>query len=117
MLTAEEVGSLDMRGVELAVLSACQTGSGSVTEGEGMFGLRRAFLLAGARTVVTNLWDVEDRAARVWIERFYRERFVAGRSVPVAMRAAGLHVLETRRKAGLDTHPFFWGGWLAVGQT
>ena len=115
ILTAEEVGTLDLRGVELAVLSACETGAGSVTEGEGMFGLRRAFLIAGARTVVTNLWNVEDRAARVWIERLYRERFLAQRSMPEAMRSASRHVLEMRRKADLDTHPFYWAGWLAVG--
>ncbi len=96
-------------------MSACRTGAGSVTEGEGMFGLRRAFLLAGAQTVVTNLWDVEDRAARIWIERLYSERFVAKRPMPEAMRSASLHVLDMRRKAGLDTHPFYWAGWLAVG--
>ena len=115
VLTAEEVGTLDLRGVELAVLSACRTGAGSVTEGEGLFGLRRAFLLAGAQTVVTNLWDVEDRTARLWIERLYRERFLEGRSMPDAMRTASLSVLEARRAAGLDTHPFYWAGWIAVG--
>jgi len=116
VLTAEEVGTLDLRGTELAVLSACRTGTGSVTEGAGMFGLRRAFLLAGVRTVVTSLWDVEDRSAGVWIEKLYRERLLAGKSIPEAMRLAALHVLETRRAAGLDTHPFFWAGWVAVGR-
>lgn len=115
VLTAEEIGTLDLRGVELAVLSACETGAGSATEGEGMFGLRRAFLLAGARTVVTNLWQVEDRNARIWIERLYQERFVAGRPIPEAMHTASQHVLDLRRKAGLDTHPFYWAGWLAAG--
>ena len=80
-----------------------------------MFGLRRAFALAGARTVVTNLWDVEDETARIWIEQFYRERFIGGRSIPDAMRLAGLHVLDQRRKAKLDTHPFYWAGWYATG--
>ncbi len=115
ILTAEEVSALDLGGLELAVLSACRTGAGHIAQGEGLFGLRRAFLVAGARTVVTNLWDVEDRAGQAWIERFYRERLLGERSVPEAMRAASRGLLEARRSAGLGAHPFYWAGWLAVG--
>src|SRR5262249_3654688 len=59
-VTAEEVALLNLRGTELVVLSACQTGLGDVKTGEGVYGLRRAFLLAGARTLVTSLFLVPD---------------------------------------------------------
>ncbi len=117
IITAEEVSALDLGGVQLTVLSACRTGAGHIAQGEGLFGLRRAFLVAGAGTVVTNLWDVEDRAGQAWIERFYREKLLGDRSVPEAMRAASRGLLEARRSAGLNAHPFFWAGWLAVGDT
>ena len=63
ILTAEEVAALDLDGVEWAVLSACDTGVGGIKAGEGVFGLRRAFRVAGARTIIMSLWAVEDRAA------------------------------------------------------
>ena len=72
MLTAEEVAALDLDGVEWAVRSACDTGLGEIRAGEGVFGLRRAFRIAGARTVMTSLWPVEDHAARVWMPRLHR---------------------------------------------
>ena len=67
VLTAEEVASLDLSGVEWAVLSACDTGLGEIKAGEGVFGPRRAFQIAGARTVIMSLWSVEDRAAMTWM--------------------------------------------------
>lgn len=115
VLTAEEVGALDLHGVRLAVLSACRTGAGTVREGEGVFGLRRAFLVAGVRTVVTNLWDVQDRSARLWVEAFYEQRLIHERSIPESTRAASLTILHTRRRAKQATHPFFWAGWVAAG--
>jgi CHAT domain-containing protein len=115
ILTAEEVSALDLSGVRLAVLSACRTGAGRITSGEGVFGLRRAFLVAGAATVVTNLWDVEDRAGQAWIEEFYRGRLLRGRTIPEAVRGASLAVLSARRSAHLSIHPFYWAGWVAVG--
>src|SRR5262249_46617334 len=71
LLTAEEVGGLDLRGCRLAVLSACETGLGGTVGGEGVLGLQRAFHLAGARAVVSSLWQVPDRATQSLMERFY----------------------------------------------
>ncbi|MDF1545739.1 MAG: CHAT domain-containing protein [bacterium] len=61
ILTAEEISLLDLRGVDLVTLSACETALGQIESGEGVYGLRRAFLMAGARTVVSALWPVSDR--------------------------------------------------------
>ena len=114
ILTAAEVASLDLRGVEWAVLSACETGVGPVQAGEGVLGLRRAFQVAGARTVIMSLWPVSDLAAREWIRRLYKGRF-AGLSTAEAVQQASLDILQVRRKAGVSTHPFYWGGFIASG--
>ena len=71
ILTAEEVASLNLQGTEWAVLSACDTGLGEIKAGEGVFGLRRAFQIAGARTVIMSLWSVDDRATRPWMRALY----------------------------------------------
>jgi CHAT domain-containing protein len=71
ILTAEEVADQDLRGVELAVLSACETGLGRVAGGEGVLGLQRAFQAAEARTLMTSLWSVSDAATSVLMEEFY----------------------------------------------
>ena len=70
-MTAEEVGSLDLSGCELAVLSACETGLGRSAGGEGVLGLQRAFHQAGCRTVIASLWKVDDAATAALMTRFY----------------------------------------------
>ena len=115
ILTAEEVASLDLHGVEWAVLSACDTGVGEIKAGEGVFGLRRAFQVAGARTVVMSLWSVEDQATRAWMRALYEGRFQRQLSTADAVHQASLAVLRDRRAKGQSTHPFFWAAFVAAG--
>jgi CHAT domain-containing protein len=85
MLTAEDVSGMNLLATELVVLSACDTGRGEVQTGEGVMGLRRAFVLAGAQTLVMSLWSVPDIATAILMEQFYRN-LLQGRG-----RAEALH--------------------------
>jgi CHAT domain-containing protein/tetratricopeptide (TPR) repeat protein len=114
ILTAEEIAGLDLSGVEWAVLSGCDTGAGRIQMGEGVVGLRRAFEVAGARTLIMSLWAVDDGAARVWMRNLYEQR-LAGRSTAEAVRGAGLRILNDQRARGRTTHPYYWGGFVAAG--
>jgi CHAT domain-containing protein len=115
ILMAEEIAGLDLRGVEWAVLSGCDTGIGHIQAGEGVFGLRRAFQIAGVRSVIMSLWQVEDESARQWMLTLYQRRFVAGRTTADAVRDASLELLRRRRAANASTHPFYWAGFVATG--
>ncbi|MGH9869787.1 MAG: tetratricopeptide repeat protein [Candidatus Polarisedimenticolia bacterium] len=113
-LTAEEVSSLDLSRVEWAVLSACQTGLGKVISGEGVLGLRRAFEVAGAHTLIMSLWKVEDEVTLRWMRSLYQAR-LEGLSTAAAGRKASLALLDAQRRKGRSTHPFYWGGFVAAG--
>ncbi len=115
ILTAEEIAALDLEGVQWAVLSGCETGVGEAMAGEGVFGLRRAFQIAGARTVIMSLWPVDDESTRDWMAALYRHRFAAGATTLEAVHEASLELLAGRRAAGLSTHPFYWAGFVAAG--
>ncbi len=115
ILTAIEVANLDLSSVEWAVLSACDTGVGKTIAGEGVFGFRRSFRIAGARTVIMSLWPVEDSSGRDWMEALYRARLIDGMTTAEAVRHAGLTLLEKRRRSGQSTHPFYWGAFVASG--
>jgi len=115
ILTAEEIAAMNLSGVEWAVLSACETGVGKVEAGEGVFGLRRAFQMAGAGTLIMSLWSVEDESARQWMAALYEGRLVKKLSTAESVRAASLEVLRSRREKSQNTHPFFWAGFVAAG--
>jgi CHAT domain-containing protein len=108
MLTAEDVTGMDLLDTELVVLSACDTGLGEVRRGEGVFGLRRAFQLAGARTLVMSLWKVPDEQTRELMVEFYRH-LLAGAGRAEALRQAQL----TMKARYAD--PFFWGAFICQG--
>ena len=115
ILTAEEVASLDLGGVEWAVLSACDTGLGEIRAGEGVLGLRRAFQIAGARTVIMSLWSVDDQATRGWMVALYDGRFQKHLSTAEAVHAATVAMLRDRRAKRLSTAPFYWAAFVAAG--
>lgn len=116
ILMAEEIATLDLQGVEWAVLSACDTGVGLPRAGEGLFGLRRMFQIAGARTVIATLWPVLDRTARDWTAAAYEGRFVKGRATTDAVREATISLIAGRRARGQATHPAYWAAFVAVGR-
>ena len=115
ILTAEEVAALKLDGVEWAVLSACDTGLGTVAAGEGVLGLRRAFQVAGVRTVIMSLWSVEDRTTRLWMEALYRARLAEHLDTANAVRAASVSLVRERRAKGQSTNPFYWAAFVAAG--
>ena len=114
VLTAEEIATLDLGGVDWAVLSACDTGLGDVRIGEGVLGLRRAFQVAGARTVVMSLWPVQDERTRLLMDGLYRARLLRGLDAAEALAAAELEQLKARRAARGATTPFYWGAFVAA---
>lgn len=108
ILTALEVADLGLDGVELAVLSACETGLGDVAGGEGLLGLQRAFQTAGARAVVAGLWKVPDRATQALMSRFYENLWDKKLPKLEALRQAQLWLLHEGRRQpqfarGLET--------------
>jgi CHAT domain-containing protein/tetratricopeptide (TPR) repeat protein len=115
LLLAEEVATLDLSGVELVVLSACETGLGEIVDGEGILGLRRAIRIAGARSVVMTIWPIKDADACRWMRLFYERRLGRGLGSSEAARQASLLLLQERRALGLGGHPSAWGGFVAAG--
>lgn len=108
LLTAEDVSGLDLLDTELVVLSACETGLGEIRTGEGVFGLRRAFVVAGAKTLVMSLWKVPDRQTQELMVEFYH-RILNGQPCADALRAAQL---EMKQKY---PNPLYWGAFICQG--
>ena len=113
-MTAEEIALLNLQGTELVVLSACQTGLGDIKTGEGVYGLRRAFLYAGARTLVTSLFEVPDTETRELMNRFYGG-LKKGQGKLASLHTAQVEMLRSRRAAQGSAHPFFWASFVLVG--
>jgi CHAT domain-containing protein len=99
-------------GAELVVLPACQTGLGKIVRGEGMVGLTRGFLQAGASRLVVSLWDVNDAATAAFMKAFYR-RMKAGAGPGRALREAKVEMIRSDVPA--YRHPYFWAPFVLVG--
>ncbi len=115
LLTAQQIASMDLNGVDWAVLSACNTGGGELHDGEGVLGLQRAFRIAGARSVIMTLWPVDDDMSRRYMHELYAERFGHDATTADAVWAASRKLLKERRAQGLSTHPWYWAGFVGSG--
>ena len=123
VLTATQIAELDLRNVELVVLSACETGLGDLSGGEGVLGLQRAFQFAGARSTVSTLWGVDDRVTGELMKRMYSNRLEKNLSSAEAVREARW-VLNNGDKVGVfdepqrptkRTPPMFWAAFTLAG--
>jgi CHAT domain-containing protein len=118
LLTALEGENLDLWGTELVVLSACETGLGQVQVGEGVLGLRRAFQLAGARTVLASLWKVPDAETEQLMTAFLT-RWLKGEAPAEALRAAQRELIRALRAspsaARRQAPPLYWASFICHG--
>jgi CHAT domain-containing protein/tetratricopeptide (TPR) repeat protein len=110
IVTAREIAGFDWWGSQLVVLSACETGVGAVPSGDGVYGLRRALVLAGAASQVVSLWSVSDASTRQLMRDYYGE-LARGTGRAEALRQAKLRVLRQPRYA----HPYYWAAFIPAG--
>ena len=111
ILTALEASNLNLWGTKLVTLSACDTGVGEIKNGEGVYGLRRAFFLAGAETLVMSLWSVTDNVTRDMMSAYYGG-LSQGLGRGDALRQAQLAMLGKAR----TRHPFYWASFIQAGE-
>ena len=109
ILTQEKIAACDFQGTELVVLSACSSGLGGVEPGEGVFGLKRAFLLSGAKQVMCSLWPVASAQTKSFMEYYYRS-YIKNQDARKAIK-------EARKKLRqIYQSPYFWGAFIVAGE-
>jgi CHAT domain-containing protein len=108
ILTALEISQMDFKNTELAVLSACETGLGEINSNEGVYGLQRAFKIAGVKYIIMSLWQVPDKQTSILMNAFYNKLLVEKLEIPQAFHEAQ----KKLRESGLD--PYYWAGFVLV---
>ncbi len=112
VVTALEASGLDLRGTRLVVMSACETGVGKITNGDGVYGLRRALVIAGAESLVMSMWQVDDNATKELMAGFYK-KLQAGVGRSEALHAIQVEMHKNKKYA----HPFYWAAFIAAGDS
>ena len=111
ILTAKEIADVDLRGLDMVVLSACQTGLGDISQGEGVFGLQRGFKKAGANSILMSLWEVNDEATQILMTQFYKN-LVSGQSKRQSLRSAQKYLREYNN--GRYHEPKYWAAFILL---
>lgn len=110
LLEARDIYGIDLNGVRLVTLSACESGLGRVARGDEIIGFTRSFLSAGATSIVASLWPVADESTDMLMNKLYKD-MASGRDLMSSMQQAQLEVQKNRRFA----HPFFWAPFNVIG--
>ena len=111
VLTADEISTLDLQGLTLTVLSACETGQGDVS-GDGVFGLQRGFKKAGAQSILMSLWKVDDEATCLLMTEFYRNWIAQEMTKHDALEAAK-QTVRSHKEKGWD-NPNYWAAFILL---
>lgn len=111
ILTAKEIADIDLRGLDLVVLSACQTGLGDIAQGEGVFGLQRGFKKAGANSILMSLWEVDDKATQIMMTQFYRN-LLSGQSKRQSLLSAQKYLRKV--DSGRYDEPKYWAAFILL---